>query len=337
MKHIKWIYRAVISSICLIILILDTETAIAGAASGIELCLRSILPSLFPFCILTKLICSSMLGNNIPIIRHIGKLTGMPKGTESILLLSFIGGYPIGAQCIDDAFQSGTISGKDAARMLGFCNNAGPAFLFGILGSLFPTALPLWWLYIIHILSAVFVGILLPGKSSAVCNLRSKTVPTLPQALEASIRTMASVCGWVIVFRIILQFTDRWLFWTLTPAGQVAIAGVLELSNGCIALSQVDSIGLRYILCSLFLGFGGCCVNMQTAAVARHVEYKLYLPGKVLQALFSVLLAMVTQYFLFSFSDRYPAIGVNALFLIILGIFCVIILGKMKKVVAITK
>ena len=337
MKRKKGIYSAIVSTICLVILILDTETAITGAANGIELCLRSILPSLLPFCLLTKLICSSLLGKSIPVMQHIGKLTGIPRGAESILLLSFIGGYPIGAQCIDDAYQSGTISGKDAARMLAFCNNAGPAFLFGILGCLFPTVLPLWSLYIIHILSAVFVGILLPEKSVDMCSLRPKATLTLPQALESSIKTMASVCGWIIVFRIILQFAERWLVWALGPAGQAAVAGLLELSNGCIALSQVESMGLRYILCSLFLGFGGCCVSMQTVAVARHIEYKLYLPGKVLQASLSVFLTLITQHLIFSSNEVYPVIGIGALFLAIGGIFCVIILGKKKKVVAIAK
>lgn len=337
MKRMKGIYSALISTICLVILILDTETAITGAANGIDLCLRSILPSLFPFCLLTKLICSPMLGKRIPIMQYIGTLTGIPQGAESILLLSFIGGYPIGAQCIDDAYQSRTISGRDAARMLAFCNNAGPAFLFGILGCLFPTTLPLWSLYIIHILSAVLVGILLPGKSVDMCSLRPKATLTLSQALESSIKTIASVCGWIIVFRIILQFAERWLFGALGPAGQATVAGLLELSNGCIALSQVKSMGLRYILCSLFLAFGGCCICMQTAAVARHIEYKLYLPGKVLQASLSVFLTLITQHLIFSSNEVYPVIGIGALFLAIGGIFCVIILVKKKKVVAIAK
>ena len=286
---------------------------------------------------ITKLICSSLSGKRIPFVRRIGRLTGIPAGAESILLLGFIGGYPIGAQCIDDAYQAGTISGSDAARMLAFCNNVGPAFLFGILGILFPKALPLWGLYIIHILSAVIVGIILPGKSVDVCTLQPRASLTLPQALESSIRTMASVCGWIIVFKIILQFADRWFLWALDPAGQATVAGLLEMSNGCIALINVQNLGLRYIFCSLFLGFGGCCVGMQTAAVARHIDFKLYFPGKVLQALLSMFLAILTQHFIFPAQNVYPINGVCSLLLTIGAIISVIILCKKKKVVAIAK
>ena len=337
MKNRRGIYGAVIASICLVILILDTKTAIAGATNGIELCLRSIIPSLFPFCLLTKLICSSLLGKRIPFVQRIVRLTGIPAGAESILLLGFIGGYPIGAQCIDDAYQAGTISGCDAARMLAFCNNVGPAFLFGILSVLFPCTLPLWGLYIIHILSAIIVGIILPEKSVDICTLQPKASLTLPQALESSIKTMASVCSWIVVFRIILEFGERWFFWTLDPVGQATIAGLLEMSNGCIALLNVQKLGLRYILCSLFLGFGGCCVGMQTAAVVRHVEFKLYFPGKVLQALLSILLAMLTQFLIFPTQDVYPISGISTLLLVIGTTINVIILTKRKKVVAIAK
>lgn len=327
-------HRVIIASLCLSILVLDTRTALEGARIGIDLCLKSILPSLLPFCILSKIICSYVSGRSVPALQIIGRPTGIPQGAESIFILSFIGGYPIGAQCIDDACQTGAISRKDAARLLAFCNNAGPAFLFGILSCLFSTAAPLWSLYIIHILSALLVGILIPGRSANTCVLKVRTPLTFPQAVEESLKTMALVCGWVVVFRIILQFVERWLFWALDPTGQAIFAGILELSNGCISLLQVNSMGLRYILCAFFLGFGGCCVGLQTATVTRHVDFDRYFPGKLLQASVSVVLAATTQYFHFTGGDIYPANSIIILS-IILGSIIVIFLRKTKKVVAI--
>ena len=43
-------------------LILDGRTAIDGARQGIELCLRTVIPSLFPFFVLSILLTSSLLG-----------------------------------------------------------------------------------------------------------------------------------------------------------------------------------------------------------------------------------------------------------------------------------
>ena len=119
--------KAIVTAFCLIVLILDSKTAINGASSGITLCITCIIPTLFPFCVLSRLMCSTLLGKNLPFLSCLK----MPEGTESIFVLSFIGGYPIGAQCIEDAYKNGSIPQEDANRMLGFCNNAGPAFLFG--------------------------------------------------------------------------------------------------------------------------------------------------------------------------------------------------------------
>ena len=50
---------------------------------------------------------------------------------------------------------------------------------------------------------------------------------------------MATVCGWVELFRVLLAFLKRWIFWILPAAVHVAVTGILELSNGCCELLSV--------------------------------------------------------------------------------------------------
>ena len=64
-------------------LILDGRTAIDGARQGIELCLRTVIPSLFPFFVLSILLTSSLLGSSLAVLRPLGRLFGMPDGAES--------------------------------------------------------------------------------------------------------------------------------------------------------------------------------------------------------------------------------------------------------------
>ena len=75
-------------------LILDGRTAIDGARQGIELCLRTVIPSLFPFFVLSILLTSSLLGGSLAVLRPLGRLFGMPDGAESLLIPAFLGGYP---------------------------------------------------------------------------------------------------------------------------------------------------------------------------------------------------------------------------------------------------
>jgi len=111
------------------------------------MCLESVVPSLFPFLILSGIITTSFTGVEVKILRPVGRLCGIPSGGESLLLIGLIGGYPVGAQCIYRAYETGQISKVDAQRMLGFCNNAGPAFIFGITASLFDSLIYPWLIW----------------------------------------------------------------------------------------------------------------------------------------------------------------------------------------------
>lgn len=279
----------------MLLLILDSRSAISGAAEGLQLCLTTVVPSLLPFFVLSILLTGSLTGQKLPVLQPLSAITGIPSGAESILLTGLLGGYPVGAQALNQAYRSGHLTQQEAARMLAFCNNAGPAFLFGMAASLFPYGWMGWALWLIHIFSALLTGWLMPHKSRRHISLTEKAAPTLPGALSAAVRVMAGVCGWVIIFRVVIAFLEKWLFWLLPAELSVLLTGLLELTNGCCALGTIDSPGLRFVLCSGMLAFGGLCVGMQTISVAEDLDRRLYFPGKLLQTLFSVLLAILAQ------------------------------------------
>lgn len=274
-------------------LILDARTALDGANEGIRLCLYSVIPSLFPFLVLSALLTGALIGTKGSFPRPIGQLCGIPEGAEALLAVGLLGGYPVGAQNIAQLYRDGKLSKGDAERMLGFCNNAGPAFLFGIVASHFSQPQAGWMLWIIHILSAKFVGMLLPGSSTGkVCSgVRPHT--NLSGAMSQSIRVMGQICGWVVLMRVLISFLEKWLLWLFPVEVQVLLSGLLELTNGCCSLNLIDSEELRFIVASVMLSFGGICVLMQTASVTGSLGLGMYLPGKLLQTAISLLLTVL--------------------------------------------
>jgi len=299
------------------ILILDSKTALEGAQQGVELCIRSLIPSLFPFFVLSSLLTSSFIGADNPFLRPLGHLVGIPKGCESLLIPGFLGGYPAGAQCIGQSYRQGCITRKQAESMLLFCSNAGPSFLFGLLGPMFPESRMLWQLWMIHILSAMLCGWIFSGKDTQTGSVTGTTL-SFPAVLSGAVRTMGTVCGWVVLFRVVLNFCQRWFLRRMPPVLQVILAGILELSNGCLSLSSVADIRLRFTVASGLLAFGGLCVLMQTASVIGALSILPYCCGKILQAMFSILLSVGMIY-------RKP------LLLPVLLLFCILL----KKTVAI--
>ena len=153
-----------------------------------------------------------------------------------------------------------------------------------------------WALWGIHIAGALFASLVIPKKSTAPVRL-TKTSPHSPSsALNTAIQVMATVCGWVVLFRVLLAFLKRWIFWILPTAVQVAITGILELSNGCCELLSVADVSARFCICSGLLAFGGLCVTMQTVSVTAGLSMKPYFLGKLLQTLFSLALAVLMAY-----------------------------------------
>lgn len=279
------------------VLILDSPTALAGAGQGIELCIKTVIPSLFPFFVLSDLLTGNLLGMSLPFLRPIGKLCRMPKGSESIFLVGILGGYPVGARCIASARKAGALSASDGRRMLGFCNNAGPAFLFGMTAFLFPERIVPWLLYAIQVLSALAVGFLLPGESSVAVHIQQQQ-KSIAQAMYSSLKAMANVCGWIILFRVLLSFCRRWFLWLFPLPLQIGICGTLELSNGILSLQEITAPATRFLLCSLMLSLGGICVAMQTVSVTGQLGLGSYIPGKLLQSIFCFFLSTLCAFFL---------------------------------------
>lgn len=334
MKNKRNTLTAAAASLCLFILILDTKTAVKGVSTGIEQCIGVIIPSLYPFFLASGLFCQSMQQMNLPVLSPIRKLCKIPKGTESLLIIGLLGGYPVGAREITNAYNQGVIDKENAERMLGFCSNAGPSFIFGIIASQFSNLTTAVWIFIIHILSAILTGAILPGGNTENIEINA-TKPNYMSVFNSSIRSIVSVCGWVVIFRVIITFLDRWILWITPKDVNIIISGILELANGCIQLKKIQNDGLRMIICSAILSLGGICVYLQTISVTQGLGTGMYFPGKCLQCCISVILSAIVQIFLFDTSD---IISIKTLWLPILALFvtCTIIYAPyLKKTVAI--
>lgn len=286
----KQLWTGIFGCLGIFLLILDGKTALAGAQSGVALCLMTVIPSLFPFFLLTNVITGSLLGMELSPLQPIAKLFGLPNGGESLLIPAFLGGYPMGAQAISAAYARGQLKKEDASRMLAFCNNAGPAFLFGMIAPLLPEKWMAWSLWGIHIASALVLATVFPVSSQEI-EPSKQPLPSLSQSMRASVAAVASVCGWVICFRVVTAFLGRWFLWRLPVMAQILITGLLEMVGGCSQLALIESTSVRYLICAGFLAIGGLCVTMQTMSVVRELPLKYYFWGKAMQAVLSILFA----------------------------------------------
>lgn len=299
----KWLFPAAAACSGALALLLLTcgDTAAQGVRDGISLCLASVIPALFPFFVaaqlLTSLGAAEALGRTAgPLFR---RLFGIDGAGAAAFLLGLVGGYPVGAKATGSLVRQGLLSPEDGARLLTFCNNAGPAFILGIAGrGVFHSPRAGAWLYLLHAASATAVGLLLCRAGRTKPPAVPRTVPTVPtkkpsaslaaafiEAVQSGVRAMAGVCGFVIFFLVLLRLAEGALA-SLPPAA----AGFLELTNGILRLAP-DRRG--FITAAGLLGWGGLSVHGQTAAVlgGSGISLRRYLPAKTLQGALSAVLA----------------------------------------------
>lgn len=291
MEKRRWL-SALAAAAGIFVLIMDSRTALAGASQGLSLCLKTIIPSLFPFLFLSGTF-SHACGSAGRAAQWLGRPFGIPANMTSILVPALLGGYPVGAQCVYEAYRSGAVDKFHAQRMLAYCSNVGPAFLFGILPAAFPDRGTLWLLWGIQLLGIWASSFVF---SCPAAQLRTDDAPPASFGMEQAVWAMLKICGWVILFRVLIAFLQRWFLWAVSSQVQIAVIGLLELSNGCCMLSQIPTEGTRFLLCSVMLSFGGLCVAYQTASVCPGLSLRDYFLGKMLQAVTSGIIAAAVYF-----------------------------------------
>lgn len=330
LRVIKFILFLLLTSV----LILQNHIAAVGIQEGIDLCIKSVIPALFPFLILTPLMYQFVPGFVYKWFMPFRQISGIPAGSESIFLIGLLSGYPNGARLIVQAWKNNQISKNTALRMLGFCNNAGPAFIFGICSTVLPLY-AIWAIWSIHILSAMITACLLPGKTHEPVSLSTNKL-TLADSVWSATKTIALICAWILVFRVIISFVNEYSHPYIPKRILSFISGILEITNGILLLDHNSQPGLRFVLITTYISWGGLCVAAQIISVTKDLGTGFYFPGKILQCSFSFLLAYITQQFIFEKAEQYN-VPFYILLISITLIIAILILLKSKITVAFQK
>lgn len=298
-------------AVCAAGLLLFPRQSAQAARDGMSLCFQTIIPSLFPFFVLSSLFISCGAADAFArLLRGVMRpLFGLGGAGASALALGLVGGYPVGARTVAELFAAGALRREEAERLLGFCNNAGPGFILGMCASaVFRSPRAGLYLYLVHVASAVFTGMLLcrdlphSGKSRRENSAQKPSAalsPLFPAAVQSALGSILNVCAFVVLFMVLLR-----LLLLLLPPGLSGnplyplLLGFVELSNGVAALPCSRE---GFVLCAVLLAWGGLSVHAQTLSVlaVSTLSVSRYWQGKILQAALSVPLAFLASFRLF--------------------------------------
>lgn len=286
--------------------------AASGAIRGLEYCLIILVPSLFPFMALSTYLVKSGISDAMgkflgPVTRVLFRLPGY---TAATILMSMVGGFPVGARGIAALHQQGSITDRQAARMASFCVNAGPAFVIsvvgvGLLGN--PTAGAL--LLCAQLGASILLGFLLkfsePKESLSTApaqKAKYSSSPLIDSTVDAARGTM-NLCAFVILFSVLIAllreigaaaFLAQFLLRLGMPSAVcgAALSVIMEVTGGCF---DIAALGGSAMLFAFAMGWGGLCVHFQVLSSLTKIPFSrsMFFAHQLIKGIFSAIFAVV--------------------------------------------
>ena len=222
-----------------VLLVVFSRFNLEAAKSGLELWAFTVVPSLFPFFVITNLLSQTKVVSQFERLldKLMSPLFNVPGIGGFAFVMGLISGYPVGAKIVSDFREQKLVSKDEGERLLAFTNNSGPLFILSSVGiGMFGDTKTGILLLCTHILACITVGIIL-GKFSKKTDeeFRSKinneleklkkitdnkknrnkeiSIKNLGEVLSNSINnsisTILLIGGFVVIFSVILSILNR--------------------------------------------------------------------------------------------------------------------------------
>lgn len=299
-NRIKNIVIIVICLFFLLEILLKRELVFSTVDSSLDIWITSLLPSLFPFFVISDLLINYDIIKYIPsFIKNIFKfLFNVSDNGLFIYFISMLSGFPSNARNIKSMYLDGKITKEEGEHLLIFTHFSNPMFILGTLVTIFFKNSSLGLVILIsHFLPNFILGILFRRNNVNSCIDKKDTFNSnfgiiLTKSIKKSLDSILSILGTVTVFLLISTILVN--TFSLNKCTSLLVKGILELTTG---LKYLSTLGLnnRYliILSSCFLSFGGLSVHMQVINEISDtdIEYRNFLIGRILQTMLSLIIS----------------------------------------------
>ena len=325
-QNIAKVFISFLVILLIVLIVIQPSLCISSVYNGLSVWAKTVLPSLFPFVFLTKLL--SNLNVLETITDKLSKVTKFlfkaPAISSYIFLMSIISGYPVGAKLISEFYQQGKITDRQANKLVTFCSTSGPLFIIGSVGTaIFFDKKIGYILFFSHILSSIINGIVFRNKfvdktemqKNAKNECELSTI--LPNTMNDTILSCLVVGGYIAIFFLMIELFNNFGFFNpivdflsniLSSLGvtknaiKSTIFGIIEISKGCIEIAKSGiSIIASTTIASFLISFGGLCTFFQATTFLSKckVDLKFYLFQKLTHAIISAMLSFVLMHVFF--------------------------------------
>ena len=292
-----------ISIFVLIQLLTKKRLIYLSIMNALSLWVYNLIPSLFPFFIISDILINYNITSYIPkIIKDFCKnIFNITDNMLTILLLSMISGFPSNARNTRTLYDKGLITVDEANHILMFSHFANPVFILTTVALFFfhneKTGIIL---LITHYLSNIILGICLRKSVNYKMQLNNNIFKyndfgsVLVLAIKKAVDTILTICGIIVVFLMLSTIIINTFKFNLY--NQMIIKGIFEITIGIESLSNLPiSMNYKLVIASMILAFGGISVHVQVLSqiAGTKIKYLYFLFGRLYQMIIAGFLTYI--------------------------------------------
>ena len=296
------IFIIILSVFILLQLFMMKNIVYSSIMYAIEIWINNLLPTLFPFFIISDILINYNIVDYIPKIikKFCQMIFRINDNMLEILFLSMISGFPSNARNTRMLYDNGCISLEEANHILMFSHFANPLFIITIANFFLHNGKVGIILLISHYFSNFILGIIFRNKNTFSYNKKNihdkendfGTILVL--AIKRAIDSILTICGIMAIFLMICAIIIN--YFNLNIYNSMIIKGIFEITIGIQALSSLNiSLCYKAIITSMILAFGGISVHMQVISqiTGTKIKYIYFFIGRMYQMIISGIITYI--------------------------------------------
>lgn len=303
----KKIYNMFIIFLCIFLLIellLKKQLIYNSIICSLNIWVKNLIPSLFPFFIISDILINYNITLYIPnFFKKICKyLFNITDNMLTILFLSLVAGFPSGARNTRTLYDEGLIGIDEANHILMLSHFANPLFILTTIAIYFLHNQKVGIIILVsHYLGNFILGILIRKKFRHNSNKNNYTVKKIDNfsnifinSIKKAIDTTILICGILVVFMVLSTVIVN--MFNFNIYNSMLIKGFLEITAGIESLSNLKiNIIYKTVISTCFLSFGGLSVHMQVISqlIGTNINYHYFFIGRVWQMIISGMMAFI--------------------------------------------
>ena len=316
MKNLKKILSVLFVFSCIIYILLFPAHIAYHTKHALSLCANALIPSLFLYiflsCILSHIIYPS---KKLPFCTLLSRFFSLPQLLIPSVILGLFTGAPSGAVGICELYGMGCCSKRQAEKAVVLASNCSASFIIGVAGAMLGSTKTALLILISNILSVITVYMIFfkdkeltdfePSNLSE--NTQSLSV-ILSSSLNKSVKTVLTLCGYVIVFYTFSSVTGERLLFFLKSMGisadtalslRALYSSLLEMTSG-VTGSSVLGHNLKALTICFATSFTGISIILQVKSVLdqKGLSSSKFIQSKILASLLSPIYLLLMLIFL---------------------------------------